>query len=99
MINALLKGIFSLIISLVNLLLSPIDAIIENAFPSISSGLEYVSNFFNWVCGVIPWAISWFGLPSVIITLLVGYYTFKLTVPLAVHTVKLAVKWYDKLKL
>ena len=98
MINAILKGVFSLIISLVNLLLSPIDLIIKNAFPTISSGLEYISSFFNWVANIVPWAVSWFGLPTAIITLVVGYYTFKLTVPLMVHTVKLALKWYDKLK-
>lgn len=99
MINSILMGIFKVIISLVNLLLAPIDLLIESAFPSISDGLDMVSNFFNWVAGLIPWGISWFGLNSTVILLFVAYTTFELTVPVAVHTVKLALKWYDKLKI
>lgn len=98
MINAILKGIFSLAIGLVNLLLSPIDSIISQFFPTITQGLNYVSSFFSWLSNIIPWAMSWMGIDSAIVTLLVGYYTFKLTVPLMVHTVKLAIKWYDKIK-
>lgn len=98
MINAILKGIFSLVIGLVNLLLSPIDSIISQFFPTITQGLNYVSSFFSWLSNIIPWAMSWMGIDSAIVTLLVGYYTFKLTVPLMVHTVKLAIKWYDKIK-
>lgn len=98
MINAILKGIFSLVIGLVNLLLSPIDSIISQFFPTITQGLNYVSSFFSWLSNIIPWVMSWMGIDSAIVTLLVGYYTFKLTVPLMVHTVKLAIKWYDKIK-
>ena len=98
MIQALLTGIFKLVISLVNLLLAPIDAIIEQFLPSVSDGLSYVSGFFNWVGNLLPWGVSWFGLDSTIIALFVSYMTFELTVPIMVHTVKLAIKWYDKLK-
>lgn len=98
MINAILEGIFNIIISLVNLLLAPIDALISTALPSLSNGLDMVSGFFTWVSGTIPWAISWFGLSTTVLQLFVAYITFELTVPLAVHTIKLAIKWYDKLK-
>lgn len=98
MINALLKGIFSLIIGLVNILLLPIDTAINAALPSLSNALSYVSNFFNWVLSFVPFAISWFNLPSIFITFVVAVYTFKLTVPLAIHMVKLALSWYDRLK-
>lgn len=99
MINAILKGVFNLVISLVDVILSPIDLLINNALPSIATGLNYVSSFFNYILGFIPWIMSWFHLPQEFITLVIAYYTFKLTVPLTVHTVKLAVSWYDKLKL
>lgn len=98
MINKILSGIFKLIISLVNLLLAPIDAIISSALPSLSNGLNMVSSFFTWVSGLIPWGISWFGFNNTVIGLFVAYITFDLSVPLLVHTVKLAIKWYDKLK-
>lgn len=98
MINAILEGILSLIISLVNLLLSPIDALINASMPSLADGLDMVAQFFEWVSGTIPWAMSWFGMSTVVLNLLVGYITFELTAPLVVSTIKLAIKWYDKLK-
>jgi len=98
MIQALLSGIFKLVISLVNLLLAPIDLLIEQFLPSLDTALSSVSAFFNWVGNLLPWGISWFGLETGVITLFVAYVTFELTVPLMVHTVKLAIKWYDKLK-
>ena len=98
MINAILKGIFSLIIALVNLLLYPIDALIDSTMPSIADGLSLVSNLFNYIASVIPWSISWFGFSATVIGLFVAYTTFELTAPLIVHTVKLAIKWYNKLK-
>lgn len=98
MINAILQGLFSLVIGLVNIILLPIDTLIETTLPSIADGLDMVSEFFNWVCGTIPWAMSWFGLNDTVIGLFVGYMTFSLTAPLIVSTIKLAIKWYDKLK-
>lgn len=97
MIEAILKGIFTLIINLVNLLLYPIDALISNALPSLNDGLNMVSNFITWGCDGIRWAVSWTGLNSSVIALLVAYLTFNLTLPLAVSSIKLAIKWYHNL--
>ena len=98
MINKILMGIFNVIISLVNLLLAPIDLLIESAFPSVSDGLDKVGDFFSWVSSLIPWSISWFGFDDVVISLFVAYMTFELTMPLSISAIKLAIKWYDKLK-
>lgn len=98
MIKKIITGIFKLVISLVNVLLLPIDTLITNYLPSVSSALDMVASFFTWVSNLIPWAVSWFGLSSTTLSLFVAYTTFELTVPLLVHTVKLAISWYDKLK-
>lgn len=98
MIDAILSGIFKIIIALVNLLLLPIDALIESALPSVATGLDYVASFFNYILGFIPYVLSWFNFPDLFIDLVVTYFTFKLTIPLAVHTVKLAISWYDSIK-
>lgn len=99
MINAILEGVFNIVISLVNLLLTPIDALINATMPGVSSALDYVAAFFEYAASVIPWGVSWLGLDSAIIGIFVAYMTFKLTAPLAVHTIKLAFKWYNTLKL
>lgn len=98
MIQAILTGIFKLITNLVSLLLSPIDNLISSALPSLSSGINAVGQFLTYATSSIGWVLSVFGLPSECLSLIVLYFVFKLTVPLTVATIKLAIRWYDKLK-
>lgn len=98
MINAILKGIFKLIVSLVSLILVPIDNLINSAIPAIGQAITYIDNLLTYITNLIPWVMSWFHLPTAFVSFLVTYFTFKLTIPLAIHTIKLAIKWYDKLK-
>lgn len=98
MINALLTGIFKLIIGLVSIILSPIDALITNALPSLDNALIAVANFFNYIGSSIGWVISLTGLSSETLSLIVLYFTFKLTAPMLFYMIKLALSWYNKLK-
>lgn len=98
MINAILTGIFNLVIGLVNIILLPIETIISNYIPALDTAFSIVSLLFENLVNFIPWVISWTGLNPTIIGLIVSYFTFRLTVPFLVHTVKLAISWYDKLK-
>lgn len=98
MIKAIINGVFKLVIGLVNLILAPIDLAISTALPGVSSALSMVSSFFNWISSFVSWVWSWLGFNSVITTLFIGYVVFRLTVPFTIHTVKLAIQWYDKLK-
>ena len=98
MINAILKGIFKLVISLVNILLTPIDAIITAALPSLATALTGIASFLTLITSSIGWVLSVFGLSSECLSLIVVYFTFKLSVPIVVYSIKLAIRWYDKLK-
>lgn len=98
MINAILKGIMSLIINLVELLLAPIDLAIGAALPDLSTALSSVGQYFGLALQNVGFAVSLTGLSSTAISLIVLYWTFKLTLPITFHTIKLAIKWYDKLK-
>lgn len=99
MINSIIKGIMSLIMSLVSALLSPIDLLIEQFLPDLSVGISAIGAMLNYVSNFMGFIISATGLSSATLSLIVSYYTFKLTVPLLVHTVKTAIKWYNALKL
>lgn len=99
MINAIINGVINLIISLVNIVLAPIDLLIENALPGLDYAFNLISGFFNYIGGFVGYAVSWLGLNNDVLSLIVVYYTFKLTVPYAISTIKLAVKWYNNLKL
>lgn len=98
MIKAIINGVFNLIIGLVNLILTPIDLAISAALPNVSNALNMVSSFFNWIKEFVSWIWSWLGFNPVITGLFIGYIVFRLTVPFTIHTVKLAIQWYNKLK-
>lgn len=98
MINAILQGIFKLIINLVGLLLTPIDALIETALPALDNAINAVGQFLNLVSQGLGWSISVTGLSSECLSLIVIFFVFKLTTPILFSTIKLAIHWYDKLK-
>ena len=98
MIGKLLSGIINVIIALVNVVFAPIDSLINTYIPSLSSAFTAIGSFISMCVGFIGWVISLLGIPSELISLLIAYYTFKLTVPLLVYVVKLAIKWYNALK-
>lgn len=98
MINKILTGIMSLIINLVSVLLTPIDLAIETALPDLSSAISSVGSYFSLALQNVGFAISLSGLSSTAISIIILYYTFKLTLPITFYTIKLALKWYDKLK-
>ncbi len=98
MINKLLMGILKLIIGLVSVILSPIDSLITKSLPSLDSALTAVGNFFNLISNSIGWGISTLGLSNEALSLIVLYFTFKLTAPMLFYMIKLALSWYNRLK-
>ena len=98
MINAILTGIFNLVIGLVEIILTPIDLAISTALPSLDSALNAIGQLFALIGNSLGWAISLTGISSQCIALIVAYYTFKLTLPLTFSLIKSALAWYDKLK-
>lgn len=99
MINAILKGIFKIVTKFINLLLSPINALIVTFLPGFNNVLSYISNFFTTASQYVGYVIDSLFIDTNVISFLILYWTFKLTFPLAVYTLKLVVKWYDKLKI
>ena len=97
MIKAIINGIFKLVISLVGVLLSPIDSLITSALPGLSSAISAVGSFLQTCTSAIGWVLSCFGLSSNCISLIIVYFTFKLTVPVLMYVFKLAIKWYHML--
>lgn len=98
MIGKILSGIISLIITLCSLLLAPIDAIILTLIPDLSNCFTAIGNFLNICFSSIGWVISLTGISPDVISIIVIYYTFKLTAPFSFYMIKLALAWYNKLK-
>lgn len=98
MINAILTGIFNLIIGLVSVVLKPIDLVIASALPDLSTGIAAIGGMFSYVNNFMGFCVSVTGLSSEALSLIVLYWTFKLTTPILISTMKSAVKWYNALK-
>lgn len=98
MINALLMGILKIVISITEIILSPIDIAISNFLPELGSYLTAFSNFLDLISQSIGWCISVLGLSNDALSLIVIYYTFKLSAPMTLYLIKLALSWYDRLK-
>ena len=99
MINKIIFGFIGLITSLVSVILSPIDSLITSALPSLDNALTSIGGFLNMCTSSIGWVISLTGISSECISLIVAYFVFKLTAAMLFYMIKLAISWYNKLKL
>lgn len=99
MIKRIIKGIFKLIIGLTSTLLGPIDSLIQTFLPDLSTAISMVGNLFNYASNTIGFCVQCLGLSTFAIDLIIVYFTFKLTAPLAFYLTKLAIKWYNALKI
>lgn len=99
MIKKIINGIFKLVISLCNSLLTPIDNIISKLIPGYTTASEYLTSFTAFIKNFEVWVISYLGLSPLILTTVKATVTFILTITLAVHSVKQAISWYNALKL
>lgn len=98
MINKILMGIIKLIVGLVSLILSPIDSLIQSVLPDLSNSLTAIGSFLSLISDGIGWGISALGLSNETLSLIVLYFTFKLTAPMFFYMIKLALSWYNRLK-
>ena len=98
MIGKILSAIFKLVISLVTLLLSPIDALITSSLPDLGNALSSFSSLIDYVINFIGYVVDCSGLSSTAINLIIIYFTFVLLSRPVVYVIKLALKWYDTLK-
>lgn len=99
MINKILTGVFNIVIGLTNSILAPIDAVINIYLPDLSKGIDAVGDMFSIVNNGVAFALDMSGLSDTAITLIISYFVFVLTVPLTFSSIKLALKWYNSLKI
>lgn len=99
MINTILTGIFDLMIGLIDIVLTPIDLIIQSILPDISGALGAIAALLDVISQGLAWAVSASGLNNETLSLIVLFFTFKLTSPILFSTIKMGIKWYNKLKL
>jgi len=95
----LVRIVIEVIMAIVGIILTPISALISVMMPDVDEALLKVPEVFAYANTYLGWLISALALPGILLTLVVGYYTFSVTMKLLVYPVKLALNWYRALKL
>lgn len=75
MIKKILNGILKMILKILNIVLLPINALIENVFPDMATAIQNFTNFLNNVVGNN--LVYFFHiLPPIFRSILVTWFTF-----------------------
>lgn len=88
MINAILKGLLNFIGNLIGIIFTPIDLIIDTAFPSLTNYISNINSQVDTLASFCSYAFGWFwnlippltqGILTLYLTLLIAFYTISLT--------------------
>lgn len=98
-VTFILNLVISFVFFVVQLITLPIDLIIQQMLPGVSTAFTAIGNLFNLIAQGLGWAISASGIPYAAIALIATYWIFKLGFPVIIWGIKLAIKWYNAIKL
>ena len=99
MINAIIKGIFGLVMMLFNMLFSPLISVITSLFPALGNLFTYLSNFIVMGLTYVRSILSLLLVTDNMIITLFDYFIVLYTIYLTVIVVKFAINIYNKFKL
>ena len=99
MINAIVNGLFTLIINLFDLLLSPIINAITALFPDVSIIFTHINSFLNYCVTYVSTVIDLFMIPRASLVLLFDYFIVCYSIYLLSISIKFGITIYNKFKL
>lgn len=99
LVTKIFEGILSIILKLVGVILLPVNLLISAVLPDLSGALDIVTDYFDYIKSFVPLVISYTGLNTTTIGIIESLLVFMLVSPPIVHGIKIALKWYNALKL
>lgn len=99
MINALINGIFKLIISLFNTITSPIISGVTALFPALGSFFTYINTFLSYSLTYVGLFIDLLFIPRAALTLLFDYFLTCYSIYLLVISIRFVITIYNKFKI
>jgi len=97
-VEIILQVLITTVLFIVNLILLPIDTLIASVFPDLSGVFTSIGTYLETIFTHMGFVLSITGLPPAVIALVIAFLVFKLTLPINVWLIKLAVGWWHKLK-
>ena len=99
MINAILTGIFNLIISLFNALVSPFINAITSLFPALGTFFTNITNFLSLACTYVRSVLSLFCINDNMILTIFNYFGILYSIHITILAIKFAINIYNKFKI
>lgn len=93
MINALLFGIVSFVVSIFSSILQPLLNGLGSYFNQYSGFVSYITNFLSYCLTCVGWVINSLGL-SPVMNLVILYWVGVLTLAIPVRVIKIVLRWY-----
>jgi len=92
--QTLVATIFNVAQWVIGIILAPISLVVENYFPSLDALFSKIDELFELITPALGYAVSWTFLSNSMLSAIVLFYTFSLSLPIALFTIRLFYKWY-----
>lgn len=99
MINAIVNGIFKLVINLFNVILTPIISAITVLFPDINTYFTYINTFLSYALTYVGTVLDLFLIPRSALVLLFDYIAICYSIYLLSISIKFGITIYNKFKI
>lgn len=99
MINAIVQGIFNLILNLFNAIFSPVISGVMSLFPSLGNYFWYITTFLNQALDYCSVALDLLLVPRYAMVLLFDYFAIVYSIYLLSISVKFVITVYNKFKI
>lgn len=99
MINAIINGIFKLIINLFNAITSPIISAVILLFPDIATFFSYINSFLNYALTYVGLVIDLCFIPRSALVFLFDYFAVCYSIYLLVVGIRFVINIYNKFKI
>lgn len=99
MVNAIVNGIFKLIISLFSTITSPIIAAVTVLFPSLGTFFTYITTFLGYALRYVGLVLDLCFIPRTAITFLFDYFLTCYSIYLLVISIRFVINIYNKFKI
>lgn len=98
MVKFIIKALLKVIMFLVDIVLAPLNLLIRALMPDFANIISIVNGFFDMLGDYSAIAVSYLGLTPLVLNSILLLLGAIISIPLAVHTIKLAIRWYNALK-
>lgn len=99
MINAIVNGIFKLIISLFNTITSPVITGITALFPALGSFFTYINTFLSYALSYVGLVLDLCFIPRSAVVFLFDYFLTCYSIYLLAISIRFVITIYNKFKI